>query len=215
MTATGVPPTARDELGDLLREVAEEHPPEHVHEAAAELLRRPLDWPRLIAARLRAIPEEELRRQYAFGHVPNVEPVNIPLWSDPDNRAAAVIGHFDRERFDAWLRTGHITAHHHRWSFASRMIRGQYMHWWYDNTGTAEEPSLELGRQEIHRVGDVFTIDHARYHCVLAPAHDTVTLVIRGGWHAPRRAVSLTPVDERELERRRRHVVSLLDAAGG
>jgi hypothetical protein len=203
-----------DELGELLSGLVDSHPSEELHVAAGALLREPLDWPRLVSDRLRRMDAQELRSEYAYGHVADVEPLNIPVWSDPDDRAAAVVGHFDRPRFDRWLRDGRITAHHHRWSFASRMLRGRYLHWWYDNDGSDEQPELRLAEQETHGRGDVFVIDHARFHCVLAPEHDTVTLVVRGTRHARREAAVLRPKDAEDLARRRARVVDLLDALG-
>lgn len=73
--------------------------------------------------------------------------------------------------------------HNHRWSFASRILRGQYVHRLYgredvilDAEGDADlEPIME----RVERDGDEYVLHHNSVHAVQAD-EDTISLVLRG-----------------------------------
>ncbi|WP_280410283.1 hypothetical protein [Nocardia brasiliensis] len=72
--------------------------------------------------------------------------------------------------------------HNHRWSYASRILRGQYRHFLFGNAELDEQvdpnklPALQV-REE--GVGSSYALHHSMIHAVVAEPH-TVSLVIRG-----------------------------------
>lgn len=165
--------SVRDEILEPLLRGAE------AARAAADRLSLDRPWPGLAREALASLSDDELVAGYATGHVPGVEPLNLYVAGDPDE-GSLWLGHFDRPRFDECFAQGRITAHVHRWPFATRILLGGYTQWTYENRGTEERPDLQLARRSLHAPGSVYAIEHDVYHCVLAPKPDTLTLVLRG-----------------------------------
>ncbi|WP_280254906.1 hypothetical protein [Nocardia wallacei] len=72
--------------------------------------------------------------------------------------------------------------HNHRWSYASRILRGQYRHYLFGNAELDEQvepaklPVLQA-REEL--VGNAYALHHSMVHAVVAEPY-AVSLVIRG-----------------------------------
>lgn len=72
--------------------------------------------------------------------------------------------------------------HNHRWSYASRILRGQYRHYLFGNAELDEHvepvklPVLQA-REEL--VGNAYALHHSMVHAVVAEPY-AVSLVIRG-----------------------------------
>ena len=73
--------------------------------------------------------------------------------------------------------------HNHRWSFASLILRGSYLHRIYGRDDTFGEDTDPEGLRPIHeRVeepGDRYALHHSSVHTVQADA-DTISLLLRG-----------------------------------
>ncbi len=72
--------------------------------------------------------------------------------------------------------------HNHRWSYASRILRGQYRHYLFGNTELDEQvdpnklPVLQVREEPI---GTSYALHHSMVHAVVAEPF-TVSLVVRG-----------------------------------
>lgn len=72
--------------------------------------------------------------------------------------------------------------HNHRWSYASRILRGQYRHYLFGNAEIDErvEPmKLPVLQAREEPVGTTYALHHTMVHAVVAEPY-TVSLVIRG-----------------------------------
>lgn len=72
--------------------------------------------------------------------------------------------------------------HNHRWSYASRILRGQYRHYLFGNAELDEhiEPTkLPVLQAREEPVGTSYALHHTMVHAVVAEPY-TVSLVIRG-----------------------------------
>ncbi|WP_280200578.1 hypothetical protein [Nocardia cyriacigeorgica] len=72
--------------------------------------------------------------------------------------------------------------HNHRWSYASRILRGQYRHFLFGNAELDEhvEPAklpVLQAREEL--VGNAYALHHSMVHAVVAEPY-TASLVVRG-----------------------------------
>lgn len=144
-----------------------------------EILSEPIDWPALARDRLAAMADaifiDMTRRVFVDG----VEPKVFLLHDDPSG-FRIVLNYFDRQSFDRHLAAGRITPHYHHYDFSTRIIHGQYHHLLYANEGTLNRPQLSMWHRTKDQAGDVYFLPWDEFHCVLAPAHDTVSLQIRG-----------------------------------
>lgn len=72
--------------------------------------------------------------------------------------------------------------HNHRWSYASRILRGQYRHYLFGNTELDEQvapdklPVLQVREEPV---GTSYALHHSMVHAVVAEPF-TVSLVVRG-----------------------------------
>ncbi|MCX5581208.1 hypothetical protein [Kaistia terrae] len=57
------------------------------------------------------------------------------------------------------------------------------LHFEFSNNGKPEAPNLEPGGHTELAAGDVFGLSVPKYHCVIGPAEDTLTLMLRGKPH--------------------------------
>ncbi|KDA44530.1 hypothetical protein [Frankia sp. BMG5.23] len=72
--------------------------------------------------------------------------------------------------------------HNHRWSYASRIVRGEYRHYLFGDLDVDAEPepgSLAALQVRQEQVGDSYALHHSMVHAVVAEPY-TVSLVIRG-----------------------------------
>lgn len=72
--------------------------------------------------------------------------------------------------------------HNHRWSYASRIVRGEYRHYLFGDLDVDAEPepgSLAALQVRQEQVGDSYALHHTMVHAVVAEPY-TVSLVIRG-----------------------------------
>ncbi|WP_067694453.1 hypothetical protein [Nocardia jejuensis] len=98
----------------------------------------------------------------------------IVLFSDPDSGIRVRLhvflpGYFDRP-------------HNHRWSYASRILRGRYRHYLFGDAELDEsiEPAkLPVLQAREEPVGATYALHHTMVHAVVAEPH-TVSLVVRG-----------------------------------
>jgi hypothetical protein len=154
---------------------------EEIMAAASEVLVREVSWCSLITDYVRGLPDEEFYRLILLGsRVPGVTPKPFLLHKDDAGKFQIVLNHFDRLSFDALFLACRIRAHYHHFSFTTRILNGAYYQWIYKNEGNLAEPRLKLITQTKCEVGDVCTLPYDVFHLVLAPVHDTLSLVIRG-----------------------------------
>ncbi|MEU7138582.1 hypothetical protein ABZ942_03940 [Nocardia sp. NPDC046473] len=72
--------------------------------------------------------------------------------------------------------------HNHRWSYASRILRGQYRHYLFGNTEMDEQVNpakLPVLQVRGEPVGTSYALHHSMVHAVVAEPF-TVSLVVRG-----------------------------------
>lgn len=98
----------------------------------------------------------------------------VVLFSDPESGV--------RIRLHVFLPGDFDRPHNHRWSYASRIIRGTYRHYLFgnaeldDDTDPTKLPVLQAREEPI---GTTYALHHSMVHAVVAePA--TVSLVVRG-----------------------------------
>ena len=97
----------------------------------------------------------------------------IVLWDDPSGVRVRLHvflpGYFDRP-------------HNHRWSYASAILRGEYVHYLFGNAELDEKVnpgSLKPLMARHEQIGNAYALHHTMVHAVVAEPH-TVSLVIRG-----------------------------------
>jgi len=72
--------------------------------------------------------------------------------------------------------------HNHRWSYASRIVRGEYRHYLFGDLDVDAEPepgSMAALQVRQEQTGDTYALHHSMVHAVVAEPY-TVSLVIRG-----------------------------------
>ena len=72
--------------------------------------------------------------------------------------------------------------HNHRWSYASAILRGEYVHYLFGNAELDEKVnpgSLKPLMARHEQIGNAYALHHTMVHAVVAEPH-TVSLVIRG-----------------------------------
>ncbi|MFI6168944.1 hypothetical protein ACIBCN_19345 [Nocardia sp. NPDC051052] len=136
---------------------------EALNELAAE--------PRIIRARLDDLPNRpELLN--LCEHYDILDKLVLFSDDDPGVRIRLHVflpGYFDRP-------------HNHRWSYASRILRGQYRHYLFGNAELDErvDPAkLPVLQAREEPVGTSYALHHSMVHAVVAEPY-TVSLVIRG-----------------------------------
>ncbi len=145
---------------------------------AVDVLSEPLDWLDLVRGRLEEMSAEALVSGTARIFVPGVEPKTFLLHHEP-GKFRIVLNHFDRDSFECHRAEGRITPHFHRFSFATRMLRGDYHHMLFANGGDLRSPRLSLWHHTKDVADDVYFLPWDEYHCVLAPADGTMSLQVR------------------------------------
>ncbi|MGA9244583.1 MAG: hypothetical protein WBW03_21685 [Silvibacterium sp.] len=133
----------------------------------------------MVRARIDALDDDELCAQVLRAHIAHVEP-RIFMIYEKTGRYQIIVHHFDRPAFDEHWQAGRLGPHYHHFSFTTRLLRGAYYNWIYDNEGDLNLPQLRLSGQVRCEQGDVYTLPFDRFHCVLLPDHDTVSLMVRG-----------------------------------
>ncbi|WP_298953758.1 hypothetical protein [uncultured Methylobacterium sp.] len=156
--------------------------PEGFMEAARRYLEQPFEWSADIRALLERESREDLAARAARYNLANVEPFVLPLHIDAAGRIL-VLNHYDADRFGALFAAGSITPHYHHFDFVSRILGGEMLHFEFRNTGKPDAPALEPAGHARLRTGDVFGLRVPEYHCVIGPADDTLTLMLRGKPH--------------------------------
>lgn len=156
--------------------------PEELLQSAAALLSEERDWLAAVRNAVAAISKDEIHSRTARVRVANVQPHVFPLHEEP-SCFMIVVNHYNRSLFDEQFKQGHITPHYHHFSFCSRVLRGGFLHFLFENQGSLSQPRLSPAGYKRLEAGDVFTMDYDQFHCVLAPEQDTVTLMVRS---APR-----------------------------
>ncbi|GAB1510036.1 hypothetical protein [Actinophytocola sp. KF-1] len=145
---------------------------------AVAALSEPLDWLDLVRGRLEEMTAGALVAGTRRVLVPGVEPKTFLLHDEP-GRFRVVLNHFDRDSFECHRAEGRISPHFHRFSFATRMLRGDYHHMLFDNGGDLRSPRLSLWHHTKDVPGHVYYLPWDEFHCVLAPADGTMSLQIR------------------------------------
>ncbi|WP_036495567.1 hypothetical protein [Nocardia sp. BMG111209] len=127
--------------------------------------------PRIVRARLDKLPEwPDLLAMCE--HYDILDKIVLHSDDDPGVRIRLHIflpGYFDRP-------------HNHRWSYASRILRGQYRHFLFGNAEVDEQidpVKLPVLQAREEPVGTSYALHHSMVHAVVAEPF-TVSLVIRG-----------------------------------
>jgi hypothetical protein len=167
------------ELVSLVAKALRDTPRHLASSAWVQALRPALNFRNLIEDLIASLAIEQyfhFNRPYM---VSGVEPKVFVIHDDPAG-FQLVLNHFDRAAFDRHRAAGRIRPHFHQCAFATRILRGGYVHVVYDNMGTLIEPLLSVRTLGPCHAGDLYTMAHHRYHCVLKPLDDTLTLMVRG-----------------------------------
>ncbi|MGF0319229.1 hypothetical protein [Nocardia fluminea] len=141
-----------------------------VENACIEVLDILVEEPTIVRGRLAALPDRpdllSLCEHYDILD-------KVVLHDDPNGFRVRLHvflpGYFDRP-------------HNHRWSYASRILRGQYRHYLFGNAELDEhvEPAklpVLQAREEL--VGNAYALHHSMVHAVVAEPY-AVSLVVRG-----------------------------------
>lgn len=136
---------------------------EALNELAAE--------PRIVRTRLDELPNQP-KLLAMCEHYDILDKIVLHSDDDPGIRIRLHVflpGYFDRP-------------HNHRWSYASRLLRGQYRHYLFGNAEVDEQmdpnklPVLQAREEPI---GTSYALHHTMVHAVVAEPF-TVSLVVRG-----------------------------------
>ncbi|WP_433634038.1 hypothetical protein [Nocardia sp. CA-120079] len=136
---------------------------EALNELAAE--------PRILRARLEELPNRPELLDLCE-HYDILDKIVLASEDDPGVRVRLHVfppGYFDRP-------------HNHRWSYASKILRGHYRHYLFGNAELDEqvEPNkLPVLHVREEPVGTSYALHHSMVHAVVAESF-TVSLVIRG-----------------------------------
>ncbi|MFI6958236.1 hypothetical protein ACIBJI_32805 [Nocardia sp. NPDC050408] len=136
---------------------------EALNELAAE--------PRIVRARLEELPNRPELLDLCE-HYDILDKIVLASGDDPGVRVRLHVflpGYFDRP-------------HNHRWSYASKILRGHYRHYLFGNAELDEqvEPNkLPVLHVREEPVGTSYALHHSMVHAVVAEPF-TVSLVIRG-----------------------------------
>lgn len=167
--------TKLDDVIGVLRGVA----PHEVASFATSLLQHPIDWARLALEFLCKVDDNRFVEMVLKEHIKLVEPRIFMLHDEPAH-FQIIIHHFDRLAFDEHWKAGRLGTHYHHFSFATRILKGAYHHWLFDNTGTLDSPNLSASYMAQNVAGDVYLMPWDRFHCVMAPEDDSLSFMIRG-----------------------------------
>lgn len=162
-----------DEMDQLVEELCwiDWNDIDEVEDACSEVLRELATTPDIVRARLASLPNRpELLEMCEHYDILD----KIVLFSD-DNPGVRVRlhvflpGYFDRP-------------HNHRWSYASRIVHGQYRHYLFGNAeldALVEPDKLPVLQVREEPVGASYALHHSMVHAVVAEPF-SVSLVIRG-----------------------------------
>jgi hypothetical protein len=153
--------------------------PENIPEVAAEILIGKEDWCGMIRDYIAELSEAEFCRNVLRAHIAHVEPKVFLLYEEA-NKFQIILHHFDLPTFIAYWNAGRLGPHYHHFPFSTRLLQGSYYNWLFDNEGTLTEPQLKAVLQAKCQTGDVYTLSYDRFHCVLHPENDTMSLMVRG-----------------------------------
>lgn len=164
-----------DELCALLKDVA----PHEVVSRAGAVLMSDINWSSLVYDHLKSISDSDLTSLVLAAHISNVQP-RVFMIAEVPGHARIILHHFDRSEFDAYFLAKKIGPHFHHFDFATRIIRGSYFQWLFHNNGELRSPDLSFDRVLRCDSGTVYEMPYDRYHCVMDPLHDTMSLMVRG-----------------------------------
>lgn len=167
--------TSLGDVVDRLRHV----PPDEVAAFATDFLREPYDWAGMARAFLTEVDDDAFVETVLKEHIKDVEPRIFMLHDEPGH-FQIILHHFDRAAFDEHWDARRLGPHYHHFSFSTRIIKGSYFHWLFDNSGTLDRPELTPRRQARDTVADVYLMPWDQFHCVMAPEHGSMSFMIRG-----------------------------------
>ena len=151
---------------------------EDFRSVCVEILSARLDWAAVVRDHLATVADGAFVSGTEKIFVEGVEPKTLLLHDEP-GRFRLVLNHFDKSSFLAHQREGRITPHYHHFDFATRVISGSYHHLLFDNQGGLTAPELTLRHRTRDDAGHGYVLPWDEFHCVLAPAPDTMSLQIR------------------------------------
>lgn len=151
---------------------------EDFRSTCVDILSAQIDWAAAVRGHLAAIADNTLVNETKQIFVEGVEPKTLLLHDEP-GRFRLVLNHFDKASFLLHQREGRITPHYHHFDFATRIISGSYHHLLFSNDGDLVQPKLSLRHRTRDDSGHVYVLPWDEFHCVLAPAPDTMSLQIR------------------------------------
>jgi hypothetical protein len=152
---------------------------DRIPDVAADLLLRAEDWTAMVREHIQQLSGDEFCDLVLRAHIAHVEPRIFMIYENP-GRYQIILHHFDRPAFDRHWQSGRLGPHYHHFPFTTRLLRGRYYNWIYDNEGDLSDPKLKLASQVLCEQGDIYTLPFDRFHCVLLPQHDTLSLMVRG-----------------------------------
>jgi hypothetical protein len=152
---------------------------DRIPDVAADLLLRAEDWAAMVREYIQQLRGDEFCALVLRAHIAHVEPRIFMIHENP-GRYQVILHHFDRPAFDRHWHAGRLGPHYHHFPFTTRLLRGRYYNWIYDNEGDLLDPKLRLASQVLCDQGDIYTLPFDRFHCVLLPEQDTLSLMVRG-----------------------------------
>jgi len=151
---------------------------EDVVSSASTYLSREADWAVLTLEAIDTLSDRDFFANAARVLVPNVQPRVFPIYVD-EIGFSVVVNHYNRSDYERSFDAGFITPHMHHFSFVSRVLFGKFCEYRFDNSGSKLNPSLKPAAAVWRRAGDVYTLGFDTYHCIVAPEHNTTTLLVR------------------------------------
>lgn len=163
-----------DELISIL-----DRTPQHMimHVGMSQLL-KPINWNQLLKEFIENLSDDQFFESVDKMHIPHVDPHVFMIHENP-GRYQLVVHHFDLERFNKYMNQNRIGAHHHHFSFATRILRGGYTNVLFENKGSLSSPKLTPALQNRCERGSVYIIDYRQYHCVFRPEDKSMSFMIR------------------------------------
>jgi hypothetical protein len=166
-------------FNDLIK-LLEKIPENDFVSKAAAILQLPVNWSQLIYDYLYTMSQADFYYYYTKGCAHDTSPEIFLLHDDPNEKFRVAINYFDKHVHTNHFKNKKITPHMHHFSFATRILEGNYLHWIYQNSGTIRHPKLTLTEQSSCQKDDIYTLSYDIFHIVLGPAHETISLMIRG-----------------------------------
>lgn len=153
--------------------------PNNFLRVATEILCLPLNFSALLYDYIFAMSDQDFYHYYLRGYHYDRSPEVFLIYEDPQQHFTINLNYFNSVIHSNLLQHKRVTPHRHHFSFVTRILHGEYIHWVYHNHGTMQTPKLSMAASSTCKVNDVYLFPSNGFHIVLNPSYDTLTLMIR------------------------------------